>query len=245
MKGKSKERVLVVGDDIPHRTMLRNLLTGWGYMIFEADDGSTAIKNNYEQAFDLILMDINDIETSSHEILAKIKVFNPAIPIIVMTPYSSRGIFPRAVINEVHDYLTKPLEFYDLRMKIEKVIGHIRIIEKDLISNEDLDSNFDKGNIIGRSPAIENVLKTVAKISQSSLTILITGESGTGKEMIAEAIHNNSPRKNGPFIKINYDALVETLIESELFSHKKYVFTGRRVKKVGQFFQANGGSIFF
>jgi len=241
---KEKNTVLVVDDDPAHRTMLRTLLTGWGYTIFEADDGSTAIEKVHEQPFDLILMDIRMIKVSGLEALSEIKAFNPAIPVIIMTAYSSVETAVEALKNGAYDYLTKPLDFDELRLAMERAMDHRQLREENRLLRESLGNHFDRQNIIGRSPAMVKLLETVAQVAPSEATVLITGESGTGKEMIAGAIHFNSPRKDGPFVKLNCAAITETLLESELFGHEKGAFTGAHKRKEGRFRQAHGGSIF-
>ena len=241
---KKKSTVLVVDDDPAHRTMLRTLLTGWGYTILEADDGSTAIEKVHEQAFDLILMDIRMLKVSGLQALTEIKAFNPAIPVIIMTAYSSVETAVEALKNGAYDYLTKPLDFDELRFAMERAMDHTQLKEENRLLRETLASHFDRRNIIGRSPAMVKLLETVSQVAPSEATILITGESGTGKEMIAGAIHFNSPRKDGAFVKINCAAITETLLESELFGHEKGAFTGAYKKKEGRFRQAHGGSLF-
>ncbi len=241
---KKENSVLVVDDDPAHRTMLRTLLTGWGYTIFEADDGSTAIEKVYEKPFDLILMDIRMIKVSGLEALNEIKAFNPAIPVIIMTAYSSVETAVEALKNGAYDYLTKPLDFDELRLAMERAMDHTQLREENRLLRESLGNHFDRQNIIGRSPAMVKLLETVAQVAPSEATALITGESGTGKEMIAGAIHFNSPRKEGPFVKLNCAAITETLLESELFGHEKGAFTGAHKRKEGRFRQAHGGSIF-
>jgi two-component system response regulator HydG len=236
--------VLVVDDDPAHRTMLRTLLTGWGYTIIEADDGSAAIENVKNQAFDLILMDIRMIKVSGLEALTEIKAFNPAIPVIMMTAYSSVETAVGALKKGAYDYLTKPLDFDELRIAMERAMDHTQLREENRLLKESLGDHFDRRNIIGRSPAMVKLLETVAQVAPSEATVLIAGESGTGKEMIAGAIHFNSPRKTGPFVKINCAAITETLLESELFGHERGSFTGAHRKKEGRIRQAHGGSLF-
>ena len=239
-----KYTVLVVDDDAAHRTMLKTLLTGWGYDILEADDGSTAIEMVHEQAFDLILMDIRMIKVSGLEALGDIKGFNPAIPIIIMTAYSSVETAVEALKKGAYDYLTKPLDFDELRHALERAMDHRHLREENQQLRESLAGKFDRRNIIGRSGPMVKVLETVAQVAPSEATVLITGESGTGKEMIAGALHFNSNRKDGPFVKINCAAITETLLESELFGHEKGSFTGAHKRKEGRFRQAHGGSLF-
>jgi two-component system response regulator HydG len=239
-----KQSILVVDDDPAHRAMLRALLGGWGYDIFEADDGSKAIQEVKNRYFDLVLMDVRMLNVSGLEALAQIKSYNPAIPVIIMTAFSSVETAVDALKKGAYDYLTKPLDFDKLRLTIERAMEHLQLKEENLILKKNLGAQFDRHNIIGRSPAMARLLETVAQVAPSEATVLLTGESGTGKELIAGAIHFNSHRKNGPFIKINCAALTETLLESELFGHEKGAFTGADRRKEGCFVQAHNGSLF-
>ena len=241
---KKENTILVVDDDQAHRTMLRTLLSGWGYKIVEADDGQVAIEKVHEQAFDMILMDIRMLKVSGLEALDGIKTYNPAIPIIIMTAYSSVETAVEALKKGAYDYLTKPLDFDELRLAMERAMDHSQLKEENRLLRETLGSNFDRQNIIGRSTAMVKLLETVAQVAPSEATVLITGDSGTGKELIAGAIHFNSPRKDGSFVKVNCAALTETLLESELFGHEKGAFTGAHRLKEGRFRQADGGSLF-
>ncbi len=241
---KSKGRVLVVDDDQAHRTMLRTLVSGWGYEIGEADDGDTAIQMVHGRPYDLILMDIRMIKVSGLEALAEIKAYNPAIPVIIMTAYSSVETAVEGLKKGAYDYLTKPLDFDELRLAMERAMDHSHLKEENRLLRETLGTQFDYRNIIGRSTAMVKLLETVAQVAPSEATVLITGESGTGKELIAGAIHFNSPRKAGPFVKINCAALTETLLESELFGHEKGAFTGAHRRREGRFLLADGGSLF-
>lgn len=241
---KKRKTILVVDDDSAHRTMLRTLVGGWGYDIVEADDGSTAIEEVKKEPFDVVLMDVRMLKVSGLEALEKIKSFNPAIPVTIMTAYSSVDTAIEALKKGAYDYLTKPLDFDKLRLTIERAMEHSKLREENRILRESLGKHFDLQHIIGRSPSMVNLLDTVAHVAPSEATIMITGESGTGKELIAGAIHFNSPRKGGPFVKINCAAITETLLESELFGHEKGAFTGADRRKEGRFFQAHEGSLF-
>ena len=228
---KNKNTILIVDDDQAHRTMLRTLIAGWDYTIDEADDGSTAIEKVRDQVYDLVLMDIRMIKVSGLEALSEIKALNPAIPVIIMTAYSSVESAVEALKNGAYDYLTKPLDFDELRLTMTRAMDHTRLREENRMLKENLGNQFDRQNIIGRSPAMIKLLETVAQVAPSEATVLITGDSGTGKEMIAGAIHYNSPRKENPLIKINCAAITETLLESELFGHEKGAFTGAHRRK--------------
>jgi two-component system response regulator HydG len=244
MMNAKTHSLLVVDDDHSHRTMLMTLLKGWGYEMFEADDGQTAIEKVQERCFDLILMDVRMIKVSGLEALEKIKAFNPAIPVIIMTAYSSVETAVSALKTGAYDYLTKPLDFEKLKLTIKRATEHFDLKEENLRLKNSLEDRFDRQNIIGRSPSMVKLLETVAQVAQSEATVLITGESGTGKELIAGATHFNSPRRDAPFVKLNCAAITETLLESELFGHEKGSFTGAFKRKEGKFVQANGGSLF-
>ena len=241
---KKENTILVVDDDQAHRTMLRTLLSGWGYKIVEADDGQVAIEKVHEQAFDMILMDIRMLKVSGLEALDGIKTYNPAIPVIIMTAYSSVETAVEALKKGAYDYLTKPLDFDELRLAMERAMDHSQLKAENRLLRETLGSHFDRQNIIGRSTAMVKLLETVAQVAPSEATVLITGDSGTGKELIAGAIHFNSPRKDGSFVKVNCAAITETLLESDLFGHEKGAFTGAHRLKEGRFRQADGGSLF-
>ncbi len=239
-----KNAVLVVDDDHAHRTMLTTLISGWGYAVSEADDGSTAVEKVKDTAFDLVLMDVRMVKVSGLEALDLIKSYNPAIPVIIMTAYSSVETAVAALKQGAHDYLTKPLDFDKLRLTLDRAMEHTRLKQENRLLRESLGQQFDSQNIIGKSSSMLRLLETVAQVAPSEATVLISGESGTGKELIAGALHFNSLRKNGAFVKINCAAITETLLESELFGHEKGAFTGADRRKEGRFSQAHGGTLF-
>jgi two-component system response regulator HydG len=241
---KSKNSILVVDDDNAHRIMLRTLIGGWGYSVSEANDGSVAIDQVKDQYYDLVLMDVRMVQVSGLEALDQIKTYNPAIPVVIMTAYSSVDTAVKALKAGAHDYLTKPLDFDKLKITIERALEHTRLKKENRQLKESLGRHFDRQNIIGQSPAMIRLLETVAQVAPSEATVLITGESGSGKELIAGALHYNSSRKDGPFVKLNCAAITETLLESELFGHEKGAFTGADRRKEGRFYQAHGGSLF-
>jgi two-component system response regulator HydG len=236
--------ILVVDDDTAHRTMLKTLVGGWGYSIADADDGESAIGMVRQQPFDLVLMDVRMLKVSGLEALSAIKAINPAIPVVIMTAFSSVETAVAALKQGAHDYLTKPLDFDKLRITIERAMEHTRLKEENRRLRESLGLQFDRSRIIARSPAMLKLLDTAAQVASSEATVLISGESGTGKEVIAGAIHFNSPRSEGPFVRLNCAAITETLLESELFGHEKGAFTGADRRREGRFQQADGGSLF-
>jgi two-component system response regulator HydG len=236
--------ILVVDDDQAHRTMLRTLLGGWGFSVEEADDGARAIERVQEKSYDLLLMDVRMAEMSGIEALKVIKDYNPAIPILIMTAYSSVESAVEALKAGAYDYLTKPLDFDVLKLTIERALDHTSLRAENLSLKEKLRSSYELANIIGKSQPMKELIEMVAMVAPSEATALITGESGTGKELIARSIHHNSGRKEGPLVTVNCAALTETLLESELFGHEKGAFTGADRRREGRFMQANKGTIF-
>ncbi len=238
-----KNKILVVDDDLGHRTMLKTLMSKWGYDIHLADDGSTGVEKVQKEHFDIVLMDMKMLKMSGMEALEKINAYNPSLPVIIMTAYSSIETAVTALKKGAYDYLTKPLDFEKLKLTIKRILETIYLKEENKNLKQTLEQGFKRGNIIGKSSAITSLLDTVKMAAPSDANILIIGSSGTGKELIAGAIHYNSPRSQGPFIRINCAAITETLLESELFGHERGSFTGADKKRKGKFLQADGGSI--
>jgi two-component system response regulator HydG len=237
-------KILIVDDEAPHRQMLRAVLSAEGYEIHEAKNGQTAIAGVANQFYDLILMDIRMAGLSGIEALKEIKHLSPGIPVIIMTAYASVDTAVEALKAGAYDYITKPLDIDELKLLVKQALQFHHLEQENLLLKERLNDRFDFSKIIGRSHSMQTVFDTIGLVAPSEATVLITGESGTGKELIANAIHQNSPRKDRPFIKINCAALQETLLESELFGHEKGAFTGALARKKGRFELAHNSSIF-
>ncbi len=237
------KKILVVDDDTAHARMLKILMTEWEYEIHLAEDGTVAVKMVKEQPFDMVLMDMKMVKMSGMEALQLIKTYNPSLPVIIMTAYSSVHTAVKALKIGAYDYLTKPLDFDKLKLTIERIFESIFLKTE----NEDLKIRLDekafKHDIIGKSPAICALLDTITMVAPTDANVLISGESGTGKELVASAIHYNSLRKHQTFVRINCAAITESLLESELFGHEKGSFTGADKKREGKFLKANKGSI--
>ena len=236
--------LLVVDDDQNHREMLRTLLEEWGYATVGAGSGEAALALCQEQPFDLILMDVRMSGMSGIEATRAIKAYNPAIPIVIMTAYSDVENAVEALKTGAYDYLTKPLAFDALRPALERALDHAALRDEVRVLRDNLSSSFDTKNVIGKSPAMRQLLSMVSAIAPSEATVLITGESGTGKEVAARLIHANSNRRKGPYVAVNCAALSETLLESELFGHEKGAFTGAEKRREGRFLAADKGTIF-
>ncbi len=239
-----KPKILVVDDERSHRQMIEAVLSAEGYEIAQADNGQAAIDAVEEKFYDLVIMDIRMPELGGIEALKKIKTISPGIPIILMTAYASVGTAVDALKSGASDYLTKPLDIEELKILVAKTMRFHQLEEENIYLKERLNDRFDFSSIIGRSPAMNKLFETMALVAPSEATVIIVGESGTGKELIANAIHQNSPRKDRPFIKVNCAALPETLLESELFGHEKGSFTGAIARKQGRFQLAHKSSIF-
>ncbi len=236
--------ILVVDDDKAHLSMLKTILAGWNFTSTGVEDGSDAIAAVLEQPYDAVLMDVRMANISGIEALQRIKEHNPAIPVIIMTAYSSVDTAVEAMKLGAYDYLTKPLNFDDLKFTLERALEHMALAEENKSLKKQISADTTLDNIIGTSEAMQNLIEMVRTVSATEATILVTGESGTGKELIARAIHVNSPRKDGPLITVNCAAITDTLLESELFGHEKGAFTGADKKRDGRFMQAHKGSIF-
>jgi two-component system, NtrC family, response regulator HydG len=239
---KSAPLILIADDDDAHRLMLTTMLDGWGYRVEEAEDGGKALEIIRSHSVDLILMDMRMPVMDGLEATRQIRSYNPAIPIVIMTAYSSVPTAVEALKSGAFDYVTKPIDFDTLRMDLTRALEHTRLIRE----NDGLKSQLSRlqSDLIGKSTPILKLLDMVSLVAPSEATVLITGESGTGKGLIARAIHQNSPRSAGPLVSVNCGAIPETLIESELFGHEKGSFTGADRMRVGRFQSAERGTLF-
>lgn len=237
-------KILVVDDDVAHLNMLRIVLKSLGHTVETATDGGDAVRMAKEKPCDLILMDVRMTNVDGIEALRQIKEFNPAIPVIIMTAYSSVDTAVEAMKLGAYDYLTKPLNFEELKIIVERAMEHLQLTRENRSLKEKVAGEHRFAGIIGSSPAMKSVLDMARVVAPTEATVLITGDSGTGKELFARAIHANSERKKGPLVTVNCAALTETLLESELFGHEKGAFTGADRQRDGRFVQAESGTIF-
>jgi two-component system response regulator HydG len=241
---KKNITILIVDDDSSHRFMLKSMFKEWHWDVDEADDGATAVAAVHEKPFDAILMDIRMAKMDGMEALQLIHSYNPAIPVVIMTAFSSVDSAVEAIKCGAHDYLTKPLDFDRLKLTLDKAVEHKQVAESKKNTSNFFSPLPEQSGIIGTSQKMLAVLEELSYVAPTEATVLITGESGTGKELIAAALHNNSKRKGKPFIKVNCAALVENLLESELFGHEKGSFTGADRRRDGKFVQADKGTLF-
>lgn len=244
MTSLKTSKILIVDDDPGHLTTLKTITKSWGYTVETANDGVVAVDTVKSGPVDLILMDVRMTNMSGIEALGQIKDYNPSIPVIIMTAYSSVESAVEALKSGAYDYLIKPLDFEVLKLTIERASEHAGLKEENRALKEHLRSDYDIANIIGRSQPMKKLMDMMSMVAPSEATVLITGESGTGKELIARSLHFNSPRKEKPLVVVNCASITETLLESELFGHEKGAFTGADKRREGRFMQANHGTIF-
>ncbi len=236
-------KILVIDDDRAHARMLQTLIADWGYEVLWADDGDTGVAMVKEQCFDVVLLDMKMIRMSGMEALQLIHEYNPSLPVLMMTAYSSVDTAVQALKIGAYDYLTKPLDFDRLQLSIERVLERIFLKTENQELKKRIRQEQFCDNILGKSPAIAALLDTIRMVAPTDANVLVCGESGTGKELVASALHENSQRKDQSFVRINCAAITETLLESELFGHEKGAFTGADRKRSGKFLQADNGSI--
>ncbi|MFH2092944.1 MAG: sigma-54 dependent transcriptional regulator [Pseudomonadota bacterium] len=237
------KKILVVDDDMAHANMLKTLITDWGYGVDLADDGTSGVKKVEDACFDMVLMDMKMVRMSGMEALQRIKRYNPSLPVIIMTAYSSVQTAVKALKIGAYDYLTKPLDFDKLKLTIDRAFETISLKTENTDLKNRLEEKGFSHELIGDSPAMLALLDTIQMVAPTDASVLVTGESGTGKELIASAIHYNSPRRLKPFVRINCAAITPTLLESELFGHDKGAFTGADKRRKGKFLLADQGSI--
>ena len=234
--------ILIVDDDSPHRSMLRTVLRGWGYAVEEAEDGAAAVEQVKARAFDAVLTDVRMARLDGIAALREIREWNPSIPVLIMTAWSSVQNAVDALRLGACDYLTKPLELDELKLALERALDHTRLAREN--QEPGRAQSEASSLLLGRSEAMRELVEMVETVAPTEATVLVSGESGTGKELVARAIQAASTRRDKPFVTINCAALAENLLESELFGHEKGAFTGADRRREGRFVQAHGGTLF-
>jgi len=194
--------------------------------------------------YDVVLTDVRMGRMDGIHALRGILDYNPALPVVLMTAYSSVETAVDALRLGAYDYLTKPLDFDALRETLQRAVDHSRMSVENRELRRQLSEAAAGPEILGRSPAVSAMREIIATVAPTEATVLITGESGTGKELVARAIHYASPRKEKPFVSVNCMALNPGVLESELFGHEKGSFTGAVAMRRGRFEQADGGTLF-
>ncbi|MCA0389992.1 MAG: sigma-54 dependent transcriptional regulator [Bacteroidetes bacterium] len=238
------KKILVVDDEDIIRESISFILQKEGYQVDSAENGAIAYDMVQQTEYDLVISDIEMPEMKGIELLEKIVRLNLHTSVIMITAYGSLETAIRALRAGAGDYLLKPLDFDELTVKVARVFQLKELISENQILKHELHRQYDFSNIIGKSKRMQSIFKMIRAVSETDSTVLITGNSGTGKELVAKAIHFNSKRKNKPFIAVNCGAISETLIESELFGHKKGSFTGATYDKEGFIKAADEGTLF-
>lgn len=242
--------ILIVDDDVTVRSSLIFLLKRAGYEAEAIATPAEAIGWVRQTAPALILMDMNYSLTTTGEegiqLLRQVKIFRPEVPVILMTAWGSIQLAVQGMRAGAFDFVTKP---WNNQLLLQTVRTALALTEQRKeqarpISRNEADQKFHFDRIIGQSPRLMELLGTVSRIAPTNASVLITGESGTGKELIAEAIHANSARAGGPFVKVNLGGLSQSLFESEMFGHKKGAFTDAYIDRTGRFAMADKGTIF-
>ena len=238
-----KVHLLLIDDEKNYLLVLETLLTEAGYAVTALNDPETALAFLEESEVDIVITDMKMPRISGREVLERVKKNWPHIPVLIMTAFGSIESAVEAMRYGAFNYITKPFSNDELLLSIQNAAELARAHRQYQLLRESLEERYGKHQIIGRSRAIRDMLALVDRAGPSRATVLITGESGTGKELVSAAIHQASPRANGPFITINCGALDENLLMDTLFGHVKGAFTEARQPRKGAFLTAEGGTL--
>jgi two-component system response regulator PilR (NtrC family) len=240
---KHKGKILIVEDEKSMREVLRILLEGEGHEVTTASDGLEGMSYIEKDIFDLVITDVKMPRADGFEVLKRIKEISPDTIVVMITAFGNIESAIKAMKLGAYDYINKPFNIEDIRLRVGKAIEKKREREELEVLREQVEITYSIENIIGQSPKMQDLFKLIPKIAQSNSNVLITGESGSGKELVAAALHNLSRRKEKNFVTINCAAFPEGLLESELFGHMKGAFTGAMYNKQGLFEIADEGSV--
>jgi two-component system nitrogen regulation response regulator GlnG len=235
-------KILVVDDEAEIRSLLGAVLQSKGFDVVTAEDGAAALQQVQREHPAVILMDLTMPRMGGMDALPEIKRLDPEVPVIICTAHSDLATAVRAMKLGAYDYLTKPFDLELLALTLERAVER-----NQLRSRIDELKRQGQGSLaegMGGSPAIAQVIQQVGQVAESNFTVLVQGETGTGKELVARAIHQQSPRRQAPFVAVDCGAIPETLVESELFGHERGAFTGAQTKREGRFQLAKGGTLF-
>lgn len=237
-------KILVIDDDDSGREALTLLLRSAGYTVVSAVNGKEALEVVAREQFRIIVSDLFLPDCSGFDVLQNVRKVSSSTEVIVVTGHASAQTAVRAMKEGAFDYITKPIDFDELKIVVTKALEKQQLLSENVYLRKQLQGRFEFSNIVGNSPAMQLVFERMRRIVKTDSTVLITGESGTGKELVARALHYNGNRKDRPFIAVNCGAIPEALLESELFGHVKGSFTGAISDKPGKFEAANHGTIF-
>ncbi|HME96642.1 MAG TPA: sigma-54 dependent transcriptional regulator [Methylomirabilota bacterium] len=236
-------KILVVDDEAEIRSLLGAILQNHGYEVVTAEDGDAALQQVQRERPDVILLDLSMPRMTGLAALPEIKRVDPEVPVIICTAHADLATAVRAMKLGAYDYLTKPFDVDLLALTVGRAVERGQLRSRiDELKRQGPDSSLAER--MGGSAAIGQVIQQVARVAESSFTVLVQGETGTGKELVARAIHQQSPRRPAPFVAVDCGAIPETLVESELFGHERGAFTGAQAKRAGHFQLARGGTLF-
>ncbi len=239
-----KAKVLIIDDEKAARYGMRKALEHQGYEITEAEDGESGLRQMEQLVPDLVICDISMPVMDGMTFLRKVMDGDYTSPVIMITAYGSERIAVEAMKAGAYDYICKPYEIDELRLIVRNALEKVQLERENRALKSEVERRGGFGEIIGESPAMREVYDLISKVGPTDVTVLIQGESGTGKELVARAIHEGSPRREGPFVSMNCAALPKDLIESELFGHEKGAFTGASKERQGKFELAHRGTLF-
>ncbi len=238
------EKILIVDDEEGLRRLLARVLGKEGFQAIAVGSGDEALAQIASEDFDLVITDIQMPGMNGLALMRRLKEFDAALPVIVMTAYGTVENAVEALRIGAYDYLTKPFESDELRLTVAKALERERLLAENRYLHQELQGRYGFSGIVGSSLVMQRVFEMASSVAASNASVLISGESGTGKELIARSIHFNSQRKEKPFIVLNCAALSEGLLESELFGHEKGAFSGAVAVKKGRFELAHEGTLF-
>jgi len=236
--------LLVVDDDLSMREMLDVMLTSEGYNIEYAEDGSKAIRMLAKRDYDLVISDIRMGPVDGLAVLKEAKRRSPETLVIMISAFATTETAVEAMNDGAYDYIPKPFDVDEMKQTIRNALERKTLENEKQALEAELKKTYHFESIVGNSPALMRIYTTIKQVADTRTNVLITGESGTGKELIARGIHNNSSRKDSPFTVIHCAGIPETLMESELFGHRKGAFTGAVENKEGLFEASHGGTVF-
>ena len=237
-------QILFVDDDQQILEIVSAYLSRFGYHVDTINNGTTALEKIQQKDYAVVFTDLIMPEISGLDLLKSIKRSNPSTEVVIVTGYGTIESAIEALKLGGYDYLQKPINFERLKILIERIIEKRKLLLENIQIKQRLKDRFSFDQIVGKSPKMQQLYEVIDRISTSSPTVLIQGESGTGKELVANVIHQNSVRKDKPFIPVNCAAIAEGLLESELFGHVKGAFTGAIKDNIGLFKAADGGTLF-
>ena len=238
-----KPNLLVVDDEKNTRDALRRVLED-SFEVFTTADVKGVSHILQSESLDVVLSDLRLGNESGIQVVDLCRKAQPPIPCVVMTAYGSVETAVEAMRKGAYDYVTKPLDLDRVEILLRRAVRSVQVEQENIRLKAQLGQAYGLDKIIGRCPAMHEVLDRIRQVADSKASVLIEGESGTGKELVARAIHGLSPRKSGPFVAVHCAALSPQLLESELFGHEKGAFTGAIERRAGKFEQAQGGTLF-